>query len=263
MKAQEIKQALEQVSGMPWTEKPDPATESPVYCEKHRPAAEKKSPTNGNSPTKQNGKSGMQFSIGFGKKPNIPMSYNTTNEKTSPAGKGDGSFKPDYFSVDLHNLCLVSVANENKENKSANGKGPSPANENKENKSANGKGSSPANENKAASEKASSPASENSCKKSPADEKSVKTEEIDRLMSIGPACNFLASLAKEISQSKDNIDSSDAKTKPTNGKKETETEKLRKENKKTNGVADKQALKHCGHCGNEEPRRKAFKKCQK
>ena len=75
---------------------------------------------------------------------------------------------------------------------------------------------------------------------------------------------FLPSATKEDNSK---VSSGKKETKLTNGKKEQSAQKteLKKSEKESSDklVDDKLSLRICGHCGKEEPKRKAFKKCQK
>ena len=275
MKAAEIKQALENASGFQWTE-PDPATDPSGYCDRHRPAAEKKSPANGNSPTDSSGycekhkpktekkhcdKHGPTCEqtelVGFGPS---PQNFDDIIAKTAASVKQnpramqfkigkvrlyaseneDGVFVPGEIEVDFKDLCLAPKLDEKVQNKVIKDKA-SPANKNGSNKSAS-------------------------------NEKGRKKDDKDG-GSLEAASSFLASAVKDINWAELHGNKGNAKTKKTKEKNETKTEKsgkenkpkekLGKENKQEDTVDDKATLRQCGRCGKEEPRRKAFKKCQK
>ena len=112
--------------------------------------------------------------------------------------------------------------------------------------------------------KASSPTNKNGSTKSPSNEKSRnKDAKDDTAISLLEASSYLAEATKDINSGKLHGNKDGAKTKKTKDKKESGTEKSGKENKSGVTRDDKEALRQCGHCGKEEPRRKAFKKCQK
>ena len=185
----------------------------------------------------------------------IPMPYHKIfKEETSSSSKAENVVKSESRSmsppasqgivVDLNKLCLVSTASDNR------------ASEN-EVKSASEKSFSAVTENKlgeicevAGEISSSTLANGNSCNLEEPDDRSMN------------ANMFLASATKEMNWNEEKSEGDD-NSKECDERTDQDAEKADKEEKSKDENGDKQTLKVCRHCGLKEPRRKAFKKCQK